>query len=61
MIGSIKTAMVKYFDEQYAALAETAATAAASAGIAEGGGGGATQGFQYKDFDNTKPPNFDGM
>ena len=52
LFGSIKTAMVEYFDERYAALTETAAAAA---------GGGAGRGFQYRDFDNTKPPTFDGV
>ena len=59
MFGSIKTVMVEYFDERYAALAETAASAAGSAVIAAGGGG-AGWGFQYWDFNNTKPPAFDG-
>ena len=57
LFGSIKTAMVEYFDERYAALAETAATAATAAVAAAGGGAG--RGFQYRDFDNTKPPTFD--
>ena len=61
MFGSIKTTMVEYFDERYAALAETAAAAATSAVTAAGiGGGGAGRAFQYQDFDNTKPPTFDG-
>ena len=60
MFGSIKTAMVEYFDERYAALAETAAAAATSAVTAAGVGGGAGRAFQYRDFDNTKPPTFDG-
>ena len=59
MFGSIKTAMVEYFDERYAALAETAVAAAASA-VTATGEGGAGRGFQYRDFDNTKPPTFDG-
>ena len=59
LFGSIKTAMVEYFDERYADLAETVAAAAAAAVAAEGGGAG--QGFQYWDFDNTKPPTFDGV
>lgn len=59
LFGSIKTAMVEYFDERYAALTETA-TAAATAAVAPTGEG-AGQGFQYRDFDNTKPPNFDGV
>ena len=59
LFGSIKTAMVEYFDERYAALAETAAAAATTAVAAAGGGAG--RGFQYRDFDNTKPPTFDGV
>ena len=59
MFGSIKTAMVEYFDERYANLAEMVAAAAASAVTAVGGGVGVTRGFQYMDFDNTKPPTFD--
>ena len=59
LFGSIKTAMVEYFDERYADLAETVAAAAAAVVAAEGGGAG--QGFQYWDFDNTKPPTFDGV
>ena len=39
LFGSIKTAMVEYFDERYVALAETAAAAAAAVG------GGVGQGF----------------
>ena len=38
MFGSIKTAMVEYFDERYAALAKTVAAAAASVVSAVGGG-----------------------
>ena len=53
LFGSIKTAMVEYFDERYAALVETAAAAATAAVAAAGGGVG--RGFQYRDFDNTKP------
>ena len=60
MFGSIKTVMVEYFDERYAALTETAAVASTSAVTAAGVGGGADRAFQYRDFDNTKPPTFDG-
>jgi len=60
MFGSIKTVMVEHFDERYAALAETVAAAATSAVTAAGVGGGASRAFQYRDFDNTKPPKFDG-
>ena len=59
LFGSIKTAMVEYFDERYAALTETA-TAVATAAVAAVGGG-ASRGFQYRDFDKTKPPTFDGV
>nr|KAJ0203488.1 hypothetical protein LSAT_V11C500244810 [Lactuca sativa] len=59
MFGSIKTAMVEYFDERYAALAETTATAATSVVSATWGGVG--RGFQYRDFYNTKPLTFDGI
>ena len=59
MFGSIKTAMVEYFDEHYAALTEAAAAAATSAVTVARGGTG--RGFQYRDFDNTKPPTFDGV
>ena len=45
MFGSIKTAMVEYFDEHYAAIAETVAmTALAVVTMARGG---ARQAFQY--------------
>ena len=60
MFGSIKTAMVEYFDERYAALADTVAAAATSAVTATRVGGGAGRAFQLLDFDNTKPPTFDG-
>ena len=61
MFTSIKTTMVEYFDEQNAALAETAAAAATSVVTATGvGGGGASRAFEYRDIDNTKPPTFDG-
>ena len=59
LFGSIKTAMIEYFDERYAALAETAAAAATAAVAAARGGAG--RGFQYRDIDNTKPPTFDGV
>lgn len=59
LFGSIKTAMVEYFDERYAALVETAAAVATvTVAIA---GGGADRDFQYRDFDNTEPPTFDGV
>ena len=60
LFGSIKTAMMEYFDDRYAALAETDAAAVASAVTAAGGGVGFGRGFQYRDFDNTKLLNFDG-
>ena len=59
MFRSIKIAMVEYVDECYAALAETAGDAA-SVGVAAASGG-TNRAFQYQDFDNTKPPTFDGV
>ena len=59
LFGSIKTAMIEYFDERYAALAETAA-AAVTAAVATAKRG-ASRGFQYRDFYYTKPPTFDGV
>ena len=51
--------MIEYFDERYAALAETAAAVATTAVAAARGG--ASRGFQYRDFYYTKPPTFDGV
>ena len=59
MFRSIKTAMVEYFDARYAALTEAAAAAATM--VVSAAGLGASRGFQYRDFDNMKPPNFDGI
>ena len=53
MFGSIKSAMVEYFDERYVAIAETAiATTTTTVRAAEGG---ASWAFRYRDFDNTNP------
>ena len=52
MFGSINTAMVEYFDERYAATGEMATATATTA--VRAAGGGASRGFQYRDFDNTK-------
>ena len=60
LFGTIKSAMMEYFDDRYAALVETAAAAATLAVTAAGGGVGAGRGFQYMEFDKTKPPTFDG-
>ena len=51
--------MVEYIDECYAALSETVAAAATTGVVAAGVGSG--RDFQYRDFDNTKPPTFDGV
>ena len=59
MFGSIKTAMVEYFDEQYAALSEAATVAATAAVAAVGINVG--RAFQYRDLDNTNPLIFDGV
>ena len=58
MFGSIMTAMVEYFDDRYAALAEVVAATITTSVSATGLGTGRV--FQYRDFDNTKPPTFDG-
>ena len=58
MFGSIKTAMDEYFDEHYATLAETGAATASAVVMAAGRGAG--RAFQYRDFDNTKPPKYNG-
>ena len=52
MFGSIKTYMVEYFGKQYAALSETTVDATRI---------GARRAFQYRDFDNTKLPIFNGV
>ena len=56
MFGSIKTAMVEYFNERYAAIAETVSVVAFSAIAAVGGG--AAWAFQYRESNNTNPPDF---
>ncbi|XP_023766423.1 uncharacterized protein LOC111914944 [Lactuca sativa] len=50
---------MEFFYDLYAAIAETAADAA-SGGVAAIGVG-TWRVFQYQDFDNTKPPTFDGF
>ncbi|XP_052626750.1 uncharacterized protein LOC111890364 [Lactuca sativa] len=56
MFGSIKTTMMEFFDDRYAAIAETAdAAAVADASVRTG------QVFQYRDLDITNPPTFDGF
>ena len=59
MFGYIKTTMVEYFDERYATLAEAVAVAATA--VVSAAWVGASRAFQYRDFDNTKPPTFDGI
>lgn len=60
MFGSIKTAIVEYFDVRYVALSEADATAAATTAVAavEIGFGRA---FYYRVFDSMKPPTFYGV
>ena len=57
MFRPINTAMVEYPKERYVALSEvvvaTATVTVAAAGISTG------RAFQYRDFDNMKPPTFD--
>lgn len=56
MFGSIKTTIVEYFDERYEAFFEaTVATAISATGVC------ARKVFQYRDFDNTESPTFDGV
>ena len=58
MFGSVKITMMEYFDEIYASIAETVAATTSATVAAAGAGTG--QAFQYRHFDNTKPPPFDG-
>ena len=58
LFGTIKSAMMEYFDDIYAALTETVAAAATVAVTAAGRGAGRV--FHYRDFNNMKPPTFDG-
>ena len=58
MFGSIKTTLIKTFDERYAALTDAdvaAATTAVAAARPQGG-----DALLYREFSNTKPPEFDG-
>ena len=59
MFGSIKTTLIETFDERYAALSDVvvvAATAAVAAARPQGG-----DALLFREFSNTKPPEFDGM
>ena len=58
MFGSIKTTLMETFDERYAALTE-AATAAATAAVAAARPQGGDL-LLFREFSNTKPPEFDG-
>ena len=58
MFGSIKTTMMEFFDDRYTTIAETAIAASAAVAAAGVGSGWVCQ---YQDFDNTKPPTFDGV
>ena len=59
MPGSIKTTMMEFFEDRYAAIAETVVFAASATMAAASVG--TRQVFQYQDFDNMKPLNFDGV
>lgn len=59
LFGSIKTVMMKYFDDRYVALTEDVVAPATTAVAAVGVRG--EQSFQYRDFDNTKPMVFDAV
>ena len=51
--------MMDFFDDKYVALSETAVAAATAVVTATRIGAGRV--FQYRDFDNMMPPNFDGV
>ena len=58
MFGSIKTTLIETFDKRYATLTDVvvaAATAAVTAARPQGG-----DSLLYREFSNTKPPEFDG-
>ena len=59
VFGYVKTAMVEYFDERYATIAETPSATASTPMAATSSGAG--RAFLYRDFDNTKPQTFNGV
>ena len=59
MSRSIKTAIMEYFDDRYTTIAEIVVVAASAVVAATSVGSGWV--FQYRDFDNTKPPTFNGI
>ena len=58
VVGSIKTILIELFGEQYAVVTKAAADLATTAVADAGGRGGGS--FQYQDFSNMKPAEFDG-
>ena len=58
MFRSIKTTLIKTFDEQYAAVTEAVAAAATPVVAATRPRGGDS--LLFREFSNTKPPDFDG-
>ena len=58
MFGSIKTTLIETFDERYDALTEAVAAAATMAIVAARLQVGDL--LMYREFGNTKPPEFDG-
>ena len=59
LFGSIKTAMMEFFDDRYAAYSETTAVTATTTIVAARIGAG--RAFQYQNSDNTKPSMFNGV
>lgn len=59
IFGSIKTAMIDIFDERYTSVIEVVVVVSTAAIIAMGLLGRGM--VQYWDFNNTKPPEFDGF
>ena len=58
MFGSIKTTVIETFDKRYAAVTQAAAVAATDDVAAARPQGDA---LLFREFSNTKPPEFDGM
>lgn len=59
MFELVKTSMIELFDDRYATLSEVVVTAATAIVTAIGDQGERT--FQYRDFDNTKTPEINGV
>ena len=58
MFGFIKTTLIETFNERYATVTEAAVVAATAAVAAARPQGGNS--LLYREFSNTKPPEFDG-